>query len=93
MVTLAASVRCDADLTESNVNLLISFSAAWIRVENAVLERGECDTSLLNSIFQVFLVFRVQGLSFSSVHPILQTMKKGGGATASIGSNVNLEFW
>lgn len=45
MVTSAASVRCDTDLTEGNVNLLISFSAAWIRVENVVLERGECDTS------------------------------------------------
>lgn len=50
MVTLAASVRSDPDLTEGNVNILISFSATWIRAENVIVERGECGTSLLNSI-------------------------------------------
>lgn len=74
MVTSAASVRSDPDLTEGHVNLLISCSATWNRAENVVAGRGKRDTSYPYTIFQVFPVFKSWVLSFWRVHQILETI-------------------
>lgn len=79
------------------MDLLISSSVTWIRAENVMVERGECDISCIVKSYCFPGFFCSQNmcsvLHLENVHLMMEILTKDRRASASTGSNVNVRLW